>query len=87
MLSIQLMLTDKDYRLEVVQNYVTDPVVYNYWTRQFEPRPQRAKDEIAEPILNRVEQLFTSPLIRNILCQPANTFDLADLMEQRGSCL
>jgi hypothetical protein len=87
MLSIQLMLTDKAYRSEVVQNYVTDPVVYNYWTRQFEPRPQRAKDEIAEPILNRVEQLFTSPPIRNILCQPKNTFDLADLMEQRGILL
>ena len=27
MLSIQLMLTDKAYRFDVVQNYVTDPVV------------------------------------------------------------
>ena len=87
MLSIQLMLTDSAYRFDVVQNYVTDPVVQQFWTRQFEPRPQRAKDEIAEPILNRVEQLFTSPPIRNILCQPANTFDLADLMEQRGILL
>lgn len=87
MLSIQMMLTDRAYRAEVVQNYVTDPVVYNFWTHQFEPRPQRAKEEIAEPILNRIEQLVTSPPIRNILCQKANTFDLADLMEQRGILL
>jgi hypothetical protein len=87
MLSIQMMLTDSAYRFDVVQNYVTDPVVHQFWTRQFEPRPQRAKDDMAEPILNRIEQLVTSPPIRNILCQPSNTFDLADLMEQRGILL
>jgi hypothetical protein len=86
-LSIQLMLTDKAYRFDVVQNYVTDPIAYHYWTRIFEPLPQRAKDERTEAVLNRVEQLFTSPPIRNILCQPHNTFDLAELMEKRGILL
>lgn len=45
---------------------------------------ERYKTEAAEPILNRIEQLFISPFMRHILCQPRNTFDLATLIKNKG---
>ena len=47
----------------------------------------RQQAETTEPILNRIEQLFMHPLLRHVLCQPDNTFDLKALMDGNGILL
>ena len=80
------MLTEKQYRHDVLE-HVTDPVTRHYWRNEYEKKPSRQKSEIAEPILNRIEQLFMHPLLRHVLCQPKNTFDLKQLMDGNGILL
>ena len=86
LLSIPRMLTEKEYRHDVLE-HVTDPVTLNYWRNEYEKKPSRQKSEITEPILNRIEQLFMHPLLRHVLCQPKNTFDLKGLMDGNGILL
>ena len=86
LLSIPRMLTERAYRHSVL-TYATDPVTRNYWLNEYENKPKRQQAEIAEPILNRIEQLFMHPLLRHVLCQPANTFDLKKLMDTNGILL
>ena len=86
LLSIPRMLTEKQYRHDVLE-HVTDPVTLHYWRSEYEKKPERQKSEITEPILNRIEQLFMHPLLRHVLCQPTNTFDLKQLMDSNGILL
>jgi hypothetical protein len=86
LLSIPRMLTETHYRHDVLE-HVSDPVTRNYWRNEYERKPKREQSETAEPILNRIEQLFMHPLLRHVLCQPENTFDLKKLMDNHGIIL
>jgi hypothetical protein len=80
------MLTEKQYRHDVLE-HVIDPLILNYWRNEYEKKPKRQQAETTEPILNRIEQLFMHPLLRHVLCQPKNTFDLMQLMDSNGILL
>jgi hypothetical protein len=86
LLSIPAMLTDRAYRHGVLDD-VTDPLILSYWRDVYEKKSKRDQSDMAEPILNRIEQLYLSPLLRHVLCQPANTFDLKGLMDNNGILL
>lgn len=75
------ILTDKVWRTHLL-SYVTDPMVLNFWHEEFDKRPDRLRDESISPILNKVWQFLSSPIIRNIFAQEKNMLDLRKIMDE-----
>ena len=82
LMSIPLMLTHKSYRMKMLAK-VQDPVLQKFWASEFEVLEQKQMTEAVSPILNKVGQFLSSPLLRNILGQPKNPFTLRWAMDNR----
>jgi hypothetical protein len=80
-LSINRMLTDKDFRKRVVAS-VTDSAVKNAWDELMKWDDKRWSEAVAA-LINKVGQFSTNPVIRNILGQPKSTFDFRKAMDER----
>ncbi len=82
LLGVVRMLTDKEFRSYIVGN-VKDPMVKNFWVKEFASFNDKYRTEAIAPVLNKIGQFFSSDLIRNILGQEKSTFDLRDIMDNR----
>ena len=82
LLGVNRMYTDKNYRKKVVDN-VKDPVVKDFWTKEFANYGDRYTQEATPAIQNKIGQFTSNPLIRNIIGQPHSSFDIRDLMDTR----
>lgn len=82
LLGINRMLSDKDYRKKVVE-YITDDVVKAFWTQEFAKYTDKYTAEATPAIQNKVGQLITSPLIRNIIGQTTSSIDLRRAMDEK----
>jgi len=81
LVDIPRILTDRDFRHQVVQK-LNDPVLNNFWQNEFEKMHDRLQQEAISPILNKVGQFVSSPLIRGIIGQPKSTIDLEKIMNE-----
>lgn len=82
LLSVNRMYTDKAFRKKVV-DYVKDPVVKDFWTKEFANYTDRFTQEATPAIQNKVGQFTSNPLIRNIIGQPRSSFDIRTMMDQK----
>lgn len=82
MLGIPRVLQDREYRGRVVRK-ITDPIVKSFWMNEFEKMDPKNRIEAISPILNKVGQFLSSPIIRNILGQPQSTLDLRFAMDHK----
>ncbi len=80
MLDITRMLTEKDYRNDVI-SYVTDPVVKNFWTVEFASWNDKFASEAVAPVLNKVGAFTANPMIRNIIGQPKSSMNIREIMD------
>jgi len=80
---VQRILTDKKYRQRVIRQ-LDDPYLRKFWLEEaptyFEGSLQA---EALSPILNKVGQFLSAPLMRNILGQPKSAIDLRDAMDTK----
>src|SRR3989338_5596427 len=81
LLGTMRLLTDKDYRKEVVDR-MTDPVIKSFWINEFARYTQRLETEATAAILNKVGQFVANPLIRNIIGQSHSTIDIRKMMDE-----
>lgn len=82
LLGVNRMLSDKDYRKEVVNN-VKDPVVKAFWEQEFAKYTERFAAEATPAIQNKVGQFTANPLIRNIIGQSKSSFDFRKAMDEK----
>ena len=80
--SILLLLTDRNYRQEVIRT-IDDQVVKNFWTNEFAGWSEKFDSEAIMPILNKIGQFISDPLIRNIVSQDENKIKMPDIMDNR----
>lgn len=80
LLGVNRMYTDKAYRTKVVEN-IKDPVVKDFWTKEFANYTDRFTQEATPAIQNKIGQFTSNPLIRNIIGQPKSSFDIRELMD------
>jgi len=80
MLGITRMLTEKDFRNEVIAR-INDPVVKNFWVTEFASWNDKFAAEAVAPVLNKVGAFTANPMIRNIIGQPKSTFNIRELMD------
>ena len=81
LLSVSRMLGDAKFR-ERILTKVSDPVVRSFWLREFASMPPKLQAEAISPIYNKVGQLISNPLLRNILGQSRSTLDLRKVMDE-----
>ncbi len=82
LLGVNRMLSDKEYRKEIV-SHVTDPSVKSFWVKEFANYTERMAAEAVPAIQNKVGQFTANPLIRNMIGQPTSTFDFRQAMDSR----
>lgn len=73
------LLTDDKYRQKATAE-LKDKVLQDFWSKEFAKMSPRLRSEAISPILNKVGQFVSSPLIRNIIAKPKSTIDLEDVM-------
>lgn len=82
LLGVNRMLSDKEYRKEIV-SHVKDPSVKAFWVKEFASYTERQAAEAVPAIQNKVGQFTANPLIRNMIGQPVSTFDFRQAMDSR----
>lgn len=81
MLDITRLLTDNKFQKEVVSR-VTDPVVRNFWDKEYASWNEKFRTEAVAPILNKVGAFTANPIIRNIVGQPTSGFNVRQVMDE-----
>ncbi len=82
MLDITRLLTDKNFRQEVMEQ-VSDPVVRNFWLVEFASWNDKFAAEAVAPVLNKVGAFTANPVVRNIIGQPKSSFNIRQIMDER----
>ncbi len=80
MLGILRMLGDDAYCKKIVSK-ITDPVVKSFWETEYAGWSDKYRTEAVAAIQNKIGQLLTTPLIRNIIGQVKSTLDIRHAMD------
>jgi energy-coupling factor transporter ATP-binding protein EcfA2 len=75
------LLAHKDFRKKVIVQ-LKDPVLRNFWEKEFAKMPDRLRAEAISPIQNKVGQFVTSRMIRNIIGSSTSTINLEEIMNE-----
>ena len=86
LLFLYRFLTDERLREQVTEN-LTDPVVRQFWTREFPGYGKKLQSEAVAPALNKLGAFTAHPIVRNIIGQERSRLDLIRLMNERGILL
>lgn len=78
---ITRLLTDKKFRDKITEN-LEDPVLASFWKNEFDNLQDRLRNEAIAPILNKVGQFVSSPMIRNVVDAHKSSFSLEQAMNE-----
>jgi len=81
LLHVTRILTDKNFRKEAL-GHLQDELVKKFWTNEFEKWSDSQRNEAVSPIINKVGQFLSSPIVRNIFGQDHSKFSLRQLMDE-----
>jgi len=73
------MLTDRNYRQKVVE-YIGDDMVKRFWAIEFADWSEKFDTDAIIPLVNKLGQFLSDPMLRNIFGQKENKIDLEQLM-------
>src|SRR3990172_4106474 len=76
------MLTDRNYRQKVVE-YIEDDMVKRFWAIEFADWSEKFDTDAIIPLVNKLGQFLSNPLLRNIFGQKGNKIDLEKLMNSK----
>ncbi|MBU2598872.1 MAG: type IV secretion system DNA-binding domain-containing protein, partial [Actinobacteria bacterium] len=76
------MLTDRNYRQRVV-DYIEDDMVKRFWAVEFADWSEKFDTEAIIPLVNKLSQFLSNPLLRNIFGQKENKIDLGKIMNDQ----
>lgn len=76
------MLTDRNYRQKVVE-YIGDEMVRKFWAVEFADWSEKYDTEAIIPLVNKLGQFLSNPLLRSIFGQRENKIDLDKLVNER----
>ncbi|MFZ2620028.1 MAG: type IV secretory system conjugative DNA transfer family protein [Alphaproteobacteria bacterium] len=82
LLSIERMLSNKDYRRQIVEN-IQDPNIKQFWVNDFASWNEKYTGDAINPLINKIGQLSANPAVRYILGQPDTRFDVRKMMDEQ----
>lgn len=79
---IMKILHEKSYRDRALQD-IHDPLIHQFWRKEYDVMTEKFRDEAIAPILNKVGQFVTSPLIRRVIQYPKSKVKIEELMNNK----
>ncbi len=76
------MLTDRNYRQKVVE-YIKDDMVKRFWAIEFADWSEKFDTDAIIPLVNKLGQFLSDPMLRNIFGQKENKIDIEVLMNEQ----
>lgn len=76
------MLTDRNYRQKVVE-YIEDDMVKRFWAIEFADWSEKFDTDAIIPLVNKLGQFLSDPMLRNIFGQKENKIDIEQLMNDQ----
>ncbi len=76
------MLTDRNYRQKVVE-YIEDDMVKRFWAIEFADWSEKFDTDAIIPLVNKLGQFLSDPMLRNIFGQKENKIDIEELMNKQ----
>ncbi|MDP3725253.1 MAG: type IV secretion system DNA-binding domain-containing protein [Nanoarchaeota archaeon] len=76
------MLTDRNYRQKVVE-YIEDDMVKRFWAIEFADWSEKFDTDAIIPLVNKLGQFLSDPMLRNIFGQKENKVDIERLMNEK----
>lgn len=81
-LSLRRMLSDEAFRTDIVRR-ATDESVKRFWLRDFAARRKDFEEGPISRLLNRIDELLATEMMRNVLGQASNLFNFREFMDNR----
>jgi hypothetical protein len=81
LVDVPRILSDDSFRKKVVDKYC-DKVLKNFWENEFNKMSNKFRSEAISPIMNKVGQFVTSPMIREIIGHPHSSINLEEFMNE-----
>jgi type IV secretory pathway TraG/TraD family ATPase VirD4 len=75
------MLTEPDYREDVI-SYIQDDMVKKFWEIEFPEWSTKYDSEIIIPLVNKIGQFLSDPILRNIFDQVENKINFETLINE-----
>lgn len=75
------MLTDRNYRQRVVE-YIEDEMVKRFWAIEFADWSEKFDTDAIIPLVNKLGQFLSNPLLRYIFGQQENKIDIEKIMNE-----
>lgn len=76
------MLTDRNYRQKVIE-HIGDDMVKRFWAIEFADWSEKFDTDAIIPLVNKLGQFLSDPVLRSIFGQKGNKIDLERLMNER----
>ena len=75
------MLTDRNYRQKVVE-FIKDDMVKRFWAIEFADWSEKFDTDAIIPLVNKLGQFLSDPMLHNIFWQKENKIDFEKLMNE-----
>jgi len=76
------ILTDRNYRQKVVE-YIQDDMVKRFWAIEFADWSEKFDTDAIIPLVNKLGQFLSDPMLRNIFGQKENKINIEQLMNEQ----
>lgn len=76
-----LMLTDESYRKKVIE-HIKDELIRNFWEIEFSEWLVKFNNEAIMPLINKLSQIFSNPLLCRIFKQQENRIDIGKMINE-----
>lgn len=87
LLALPRLLIDEVFRAQLVERYVTDPVVRTFWTNEYAAYSEHFRVEAISPIQNKIGKVLMEPRLRNMMAQPHSTITFRRLMDEGATVI
>ncbi len=77
---VRRILTDKEFRLRTISQ-LTDKTLKEFWTKEFDTWSSRYRQEAVSPIINKLGQFLSNPLLRNTTTLKEHNLNIEDIMD------
>jgi hypothetical protein len=81
LLDVPRILIDDNFR-DTVTDGLRNPAVSQFWKREFAAYTPAFRQEVIAPIQNKVGEFAMTPVVRNVVGQKRNLFELRRLMDE-----
>ena len=73
---------NKDFRQSLLRR-LNDSVLVDFWRSEYQDNPERFRYQAVEPLQDKIGQIISNPLMRNIIGQAKTSFSFKEILEQK----